>query len=302
MKKLLLVDGNNLVMRYAYSPGLDKMTNKKGEPTGGIHGAVKSILQDIDDLKPDEVAVVFDGLGASKKKREIYSGYKATRGPMLDSMFGQIETARNIFRAAGIFVFHEPTFDADDVIGALAHNYERSVLIKSHDKDFFQLTSPRVSIMRPKMDIWTWKRVRNEIVHPKRFAEYLALVGDSVDGIPGLHGCGPVMALKLLEEHKDWNSLFTRNDAIGVKLRAQKKELNQFLSLTRIDVKCLNAVKLKSIEKRLTPKAYDTKVLHQLLQSNSLRSLESWFQTHRGNVLSQKGTIFDAVRTIGGKS
>lgn len=293
MKRLLLVDGNNLVMRYAAVPGLNKMSFSN-EPTGGIHGAVLNILQDISTLKPDEVAIVFDGLGAAEKKRKIYAGYKASRGPMLDSMLGQIEATRNVLRAAGLFVFHEAGFDADDVIGTLAANFERSVLIKSNDKDFFQLVNNRISVLRPKMDVWDKRKVKRRIIAPKRFAEYLALCGDSVDGIPGLAGCGPVTALTLLAEYS-WEELLKRPPIKwAAEIKAQRKDLEAFLRLTRIDCKCLSETHLRRIEPRLVPGKYSASLI-PLLRSKNLRTLESWFKTHQHGVLSSSGTIFDVL-------
>lgn len=293
MQKLLIVDGNNLVMRYAATPGLDKMSHA-GEPTGGVHGAIKNIIQDIETIKPTHIAVAFDGLGASKEKRKIYPGYKAHRGPMLDSMVGQIEAARNILRAAGIFVYHEPKMDADDVIGTLANSFEMSVLIKSNDKDFFQLVNERISVLRPNMDIWTWRRVKKEILHPKKFASYLALCGDAVDGIPGLLGCGPKSALDILSKQTFSEFLNNPPEKWAARVNAQYNELKAFKKLTTISKDCLPPARLKQIEPLLEPRKY-SKELFPLLRSKNLRSLETWFNSHRPSVLQKGNSIFEAI-------
>ncbi len=293
MKKLFLVDGNNLVMRYASVPGLNKMSHK-GELTGAIHGAVKSILGHIDRYQPDEVGIVFDGLGASDRKRLVYAGYKAHRTSMLDSVFGQMETTRDILRAAGLFVFHEAGHDADDVIGCLAKRLRRSVLIYTNDKDFFGAVSTRISVLRPQDEVWDVARVTEAFVPPDRFAEYLALTGDSVDGIPGLRNCGPATAKELLSQYT-WDELL-RNPPPSFRkaVKKQHKELRAFLRLTTLDSKVLSDAHLRQILPRLTPGAYSP-TLFPLLRSKGLRSLEKWFATHSNGVLSNSGSIFDAV-------
>ena len=297
-RKLLMFDGNNLVMRMAASPGLSKMSYH-GEPTGAIHGAVKAVLSKIDAYKPDEVAVAFDGLGASAKKRQIYSGFKADRGPMLDSVFGQIEYTRNLLRAAGIFVFHEPGHDADDVIGCIASIPGRSVLLQSNDKDFCQLVNRRTAIIRPdgSLDTLIYKQdvIDRYGIPPSRFAEYLALVGDSVDGIPGLQGCGPKNAVNILREYRSLTEFLEDPPQKWRKaVKKQRKELPAFLALTRINKHVLSEEKLSSIIPRLTPGAY-SKQLPTLLAGKNLKSLAAWFAAHPGSVIDKKGGIFDAI-------
>lgn len=289
MKKLFLVDGNNLLFRMALSPGLSKMSYQ-GQATGGVHGAIKSILSYIDKYKPDEVCVVFDGHGARAKKQEIYSGYKANRGCMVDAIFNQVEITINILRAAGIFVFHEPLQEADDVIGALSSLPDRQVLILSNDKDFSQLCSARIALIRPLAgndEIVYNINVKSKYgIPPKRFAEYLALVGDNVDGIPGLRKCGPKNAIEILQKHASFEDFlaFPGKWENSVK----KKELRAFLKLTTINRSCLRKNTLSSIAKRLVPGKYAPE-LWDLLQAKGLRALTAAFKAR--NIIS-RNTVF----------
>ncbi len=278
MKRLLLVDGNNLVMRYASVPMFQRFTYK-GEPTGAIHGSVKGIIDAWDKYKPDEIAVIFDGEGAKEIKRKIYSGYKANRVKQTDSIAGQMEYTRAVLKTAGIYVYHQMSKDADDVIGSFSR-LKRNVLIMSNDKDFSSLVSTRVCLIQK--DIVKVNDVVNRYqVHPKRFAEYLALVGDSVDGIPGLTGCGPKNAVMILEYCKTWEDVLNNPpDAWKERIKKQRALLKKFYRLCIINKEAVDKDTIKRSIPLLTPQPI-SKDLFQLLQLRGLKALETIFRGRR---------------------
>jgi DNA polymerase-1 len=299
VRKLMIWDGNNLFHRSAGNKGLMRLTHK-GRPTGAIHGTVKSIISDIQTFKPDEVAVVFDGSGARVQKQKIYAGYKAQRSSnMDDALHHQMDVARDILRAAGICVLQKAGVDADDAIGALATLPNRSVLVVSNDKDFLQLVGSNCSTIRNRgngPELWNTKRVREHYgIKPTQIADYLALCGDSIDGIPGLKGCGPVLAVKLL---KRWGSLraVVENRAKlqprwKAAVTAQREDLRKFYKLTRLDTKVVSSRAMQNIVPRLVPGKYSADI-NALCEAHGLVWLNKWFQAHRPCVNTQSAGLW----------
>lgn len=283
--KLLLVDGNNLVRRMAGVPAFQKMSYK-GQPTGAIHASVTNLLDTIDKLRPDEVAIAFDGAGAKEKKqREIYSGYKAGRGGLPEGVATQLHATRDIFRAAGLAVFHQPLYDADDVIGSLSRMHivlkqppklRRSVIVYSNDKDFFSLADDYTCIMRPQFDFWYQDRIceRYGVQHPRYIADYLAIVGDGVDGIPGLPNIGPVTVKDWFKEYTGVHDLLDRYEGPKRAVLDDNADLLlKFLRLTKIDCSVFSPATLQQVIPKFTPGA-KTDRLGPLLRQYGLTNLE----------------------------
>lgn len=299
-RKLLLVDGNNLVRRMDSVPAFQRLSYK-GQPTGAIHASVDNLLTTIDTVQPDEVAVVFDGIGAKEKKASThYAGYKAHRGSMADTTAGQMNATRDILRAAGVFVFQQPTVDADDVIGTLSRIHltlkqepTRSVMIYSNDKDFFQLVNDYTCVMRPKYEFWYTPQVCAEfgVAHPRYVADYLAIVGDSVDGIPGLPGVGPKTAKEWLQQHKCVDDLIDGYEGPKRALIDENSDLLQsFLKLTRIRRMMFTAAQMAQIVPKLTPGPCSDRLL-PLLRQHGLFKLEQRLRSAR-TVLTRKSDMF----------
>lgn len=224
---------------YAVRP----LHNSKGLPTNALYGFLSMVVKLLREMKPDYLAFCFDRPEVSFRK-EIYSDYKANRSEMPEDLVPQVPYIRRLTDALGIKALDKAGFEADDVIGTLAIEAQKNgvdVVIVSGDKDFAQLINANVIMYD------TLKEVKYDIqgvidkwgVSPDQFMDYLALVGDSSDNIPGVDGIGPKGAQKLLSEYKSVSGIFEQLDAIKnknlqTKLAAGKE--NAFLSLKLVEI------------------------------------------------------------------
>lgn len=293
LTKLMVWDGNNLFRRSAGNKGLARLTFK-GKPTGAIHGTVKAVLTDIQMYKPDECAIVFDGSGARASKQKIYAGYKAQRASSMDeSLHHQMIITRDILRAAGLCVLQKPGVDADDAIGCLTNLPNRSILIGSNDKDFLQQVSETCSQIRNLgngPELWNLAKLREAWqLEPNQVADYLALCGDGVDGIPGLKGCGPKNALEMLHEWGSLRSIVENRAQLPERwhkaVEKQRKQLKVFYSLTKLDTSVITDSAMQTILPRLIPGKYSPD-LKAICETHGLTWLNKWFLSHRPSVLS----------------
>lgn len=299
LTKLMIWDGNNLFHRSAGNKGLANLRHQ-GKPTGAIHGTVKSIVTDIQAYRPDEVVVVFDGSGAKIQKQKIYAGYKAQRASNMDEhLHQQMITTRELLRAMGVCVLQKSGVDADDAIGALATLPGRSVLVMSNDKDFLQLVGVTCSTIRNRgqgPELWNTARVVQHYgLQPTQIADYLAICGDAIDGIPGLKGCGPVAARALLTKYGSLRNVVENRRKLPPRWRqavtAQRNELHKFYRLTRLDTSVISAGAMGSIIPRLKPQRYAPQ-LNSLCEANGLVWLKNWFQAHSPCVNTQSAGLW----------
>lgn len=204
MKKLYVVDALNILFRSYYALG--GMTNPKGESTGALYGFIRSLGKIIKDFSPDHFVAVFDGPGGKELRTSIYREYKSHRAAMPDDLVVQLERAILFCEYAGIPYLSIPKVEADDTIGAIAlwaekHGFE--VYICSSDKDLCQLVSSKIFLLHVhKENLLVDREKVKELfgVKPEQIVDYLAIVGDASDNIPGLSGFGPKTAASLLEE------------------------------------------------------------------------------------------------------
>lgn len=209
MPLLLLVDGSSYLYRAFHA--LPDLRNKAGEPTGAIYGVLNMLRRLESDYKADYKAVVFDPRGKTFRD-DWYPEYKAHRPPMPDDLSAQIAPIHAAIKAAGWPVIMVDGVEADDVIGTLATQAATAgidTLISTGDKDLTQLVGPKIR--------W-YNTMSNELldaagveakfgVPPERIVDYLALVGDAVDGVPGVAKCGPKTAVKWLTQYGDLDNL-----------------------------------------------------------------------------------------------
>ena len=239
---LLLVDGSSYLYRAFHA--LPPLTNKEGVPTGAVYGVVRMLRKLIEEEQPKKVAVIFDAKGKTFR-HTIFKDYKANRPPMPDDLQVQIEPLHQLIEALGIPLLSVPDVEADDVIGTLAkigvkENYR--VLISTGDKDMAQLVNERVTLIN------TMNEVRMDVdgvvekfgVTAEQIIDYLALMGDKVDNIPGVPGVGPKTAVKWLQQYGDMQSVIDNAEEvkgkIGEKLRAAVDQLP--LSYELATIKC----------------------------------------------------------------
>jgi len=241
---LILVDGSSYLFRAFHA--LPPLTNSKGLPTGAAYGVVNMLKKLVDEYQPTHFGVVFDPKGDTFRN-EIYDEYKANRDAMPDDLRVQIEPLFNVIRALGWPLIIKNGFEADDVIGTLAVNAREAghkVLISTGDKDLAQLVNEDVTLVNTmNMSFMDPAGVQEKFgVPPNRIIDYLALVGDTVDNIPGVHKCGPKTAVKWLGLYDSLDGVVANADEVGGKVgeylreALPKMELNRELVTIRLDV------------------------------------------------------------------
>ena len=213
MSKWLLVDGFNLIYRCYFA--MPELTRADGFPTGALHGWVKSLWKLADQEKPEAILVFFD-LDGAQDRLALHPDYKAHREEMPEALQKQIEPVKLLTRAMGLVGIEQSGVESDDLLAAQAVAFAHAgheVLIVSSDKDFAQIVGEKIKMMlppptaNPKLG---WRLLdapgvaEKFGVPPAQIAEYLALVGDTSDNIPGINGVGPKTAAKWLAE---WGSL-----------------------------------------------------------------------------------------------
>ena len=245
---LHLIDGSGYLFR-AYH-GLPKLSNAQGEPTGALFGVVNMLRRLVLEEKPKFAAFVFDASGPTFRN-ELYSKYKANRPPMPEELRLQIKPLLDLVAALGYPVLCEPGVEADDVIGTLTVQAVAAgmrVQISTGDKDLTQLVNDSVlwvnTMSNEKLDSDGVKRKHG--VRPDQIIDYLALVGDAVDNIPGVPKCGPKTASKWLEDYQTLDNLVANADKIpgkiGENLRAAIPQLPLCQSLTTVKLDCALAL------------------------------------------------------------
>ena len=227
MKKIILIDGNNLMFRSYYATAYtgNVMKNSKGFPTNALYGFVGMMNKIIHEEKPEYVAVAFD-IGKNFRKQK-YETYKDGRSETPDELKMQMPIAREILNAMGIQYFEMEPYEADDIIGTFAKMCEEdpdySALIVSSDKDLLQLISDEteVKLLKQKDYIRYNKKNFKEDwgFEPIRMIDYKALAGDPSDNIPGVKGIGDKTAINLLTQYETIEDIYEHIDEIKGKMK-----------------------------------------------------------------------------------
>ena len=222
MKKIVLVDGNNLLFRSYYATAYtgNIMRNKEGFPTNGVYGFVNMINKIISEEKPEYMMVAFD-IGKTFR-HEKYERYKDGRKETPDDLKVQFPVAKKILTAMGIKYLECAGYEADDIIGTISmwceKDPEYEALIVSSDKDLLQLISDEtvVKLLKTKDYIWMDKKTFNDTYgfDPIHMIDLKALMGDSSDNIPGVKGIGEKGAIKLVSEYKTIDNIYENIDKI----------------------------------------------------------------------------------------
>ena len=244
-RKLILVDGSGYLYRAFHA--LPPLSNSKGEPTGAILGVLNMLNKMIKEESPDRIAVVFDAPGRTFRD-DLFEQYKAHRPAMPDDLRSQIQPLYDTVAAMGLALLRVPGVEADDVIGTLAKQGAAAgyqVLISTGDKDMAQLVGPNVGLINTMSNTRLDRAgVKAKFdVFPEQIVDYLALVGDSSDNIPGITGVGPKTAAKWLNQYQTLDELVARAADIGGKVGENLRNELAMLELSR---------KLATIDTKLT--------------------------------------------------
>lgn len=276
MKNLYLVDASNMFFRAFFA--IPPLTNDKGMPTNALYGFLSMSLKLIRDVRPDYLVYCFD-MKEPSFRSELYPEYKAHREEMPENLKPQIPYLKKLTALLGVSCVEKAGFEADDVIGTLAMLAVKehvNAVIVSGDKDFAQLVRPGVTLYD------TMKDVRIDVdgvkakfgVRPDQFIDYLAIVGDASDNVPGVRGVGPKGAEKLLSDFENLDKIYEK---IGeIKGATQKKmiESKDSAYLSRKLATIVTDVKLDLSLDDLKMKPLDRDPLRELLQELGFGSFE----------------------------
>jgi DNA polymerase I len=233
-KKLILVDGSSYLFRAFHA--LPPLVSSKGQPTGAVKGVINMIRSLIKTYEDSNVAIVFDAKGKTFRSK-IYSEYKAHRPPMPDELRSQIEPIHQIIEAMGLPLLIISDVEADDVIGTLSRQATEmgiSTLISTGDKDLAQLVNDKVTLINTMTnEVLDSESVVTKFgVAPDRIIDYLALMGDKSDNIPGVPSVGPKTALKWLQEYGSMEGIIENADSVGGKVGEKLRENIDLLRLS----------------------------------------------------------------------
>ncbi|MEN8169380.1 MAG: DNA polymerase I [Pseudomonadota bacterium] len=243
-KPLVLVDGSSYLYRAFHA--MPSLSNSRGEATGATYGVVNMLRRLLNDYDPQHVAVVFDAKGKTFRD-ELYPEYKAHRPPMPDELRGQIAPIHAMVEAMGFPLIMVEGVEADDVIGTLAVQAEAqgmSVLISTGDKDMAQLVDAKVTLVNTMSDtLMDVAGVEEKFgVTPEQIIDYLALIGDTSDNVPGVSKVGPKTAAKWLQAYGSIDAIIAKADEIkgkvGEYLRESIASGQLLLSRELVTIKC----------------------------------------------------------------
>ena len=234
-RTLVLVDGSSYLYRAFHA--LPPLTNSRGEPTGAVLGVVNMLTKLLKEQDPALIGVVFDAPGRTFRD-DLFAEYKAHRPPMPDDLRAQVEPLIEAVESLGLPLLRVPGVEADDVIGTLARRAaERGlrVVISTGDKDMAQLVDDRITLVNTMTDT-TLDRAGVKIkfdVYPEQIVDYLALVGDSSDNIPGVPKVGPKTAAKWLNQYTTIDNLLAHQEDIAGKVGESLRSHTAELALSR---------------------------------------------------------------------
>jgi DNA polymerase-1 len=273
--KLWLVDGSSYLYRAFYA--LPPLSSSSGEPTGAVLGVLNMLNRIFKENDPQLIAVVFDAPGRTFRD-DLFEEYKAHRPPMPDELRSQIAPLIEAIPALGLPMLRVTGVEADDVIGTLAERAARaglSVVISTGDKDMAQLVSDKITLVNTMFDTKLDRAgVKAKFdVFPEQIVDYLALVGDSSDNIPGVPKVGPKTAAKWLNEYGSLDAIIEHAADIQGKVGESLRENLETLELSRKLATIRRDVKLDLEPADLTRKSPDVEALTPLYKRLELNSL-----------------------------
>tara|TARA_Y100000389_G_C17470016_1_gene529505 strand:+ start:3067 stop:5757 length:2691 start_codon:yes stop_codon:yes gene_type:complete len=275
MPDIVLIDGSSYLYRAYHA--LPPLTNTEGEPTGALHGVLTMIQKLLRKEQPNNIAIIFDAPGKTFRD-ELYPKYKNNRPPMPDELRSQIQPILDAIKAMGLPLLQIKGVEADDVIGTLckqAYEENLDVLVSTGDKDLAQLVNKKVSLINTMNDsLMDREGVKSKFdVFPEQIVDYIALVGDTSDNIPGVPKVGAKTAAKLLNLYGDVDVILENINEIKGKVGDSLREnieqlhLSQNLATIRLDLNL--SVNIKD----LIPTKADNDRLREIFEHYELRSL-----------------------------
>lgn len=269
MSPLILVDGSSYLYRAFHA--LPPLVNSKGNPTGAVYGVANMLKKLLADYPSDNIAVIFDSKGKTFRD-DLYPAYKANRKTMPDELRAQVEPLHELIRSMGLPLIIIDGVEADDVIGTLARKaalQNQSVLISTGDKDMAQLVDQHITLINTMSNLLLDEKgvIEKFGVKPNQIIDYLTLMGDTSDNVPGVPGVGPKTASKWLNQYHTLDNLIQhKNEITGKISEAFNHCIDQFdLMKVLVTIKC--DVELPIEFHQLKHKPEDTEKLIALLKN-----------------------------------
>ncbi len=303
MKTLLLVDGSSYLFRAFHA--MPDLRNSANEPTGAIQGVLNMLRRLHKDYPSDYSACIFDAKGKTFRD-DIYPEYKANRSSMPDDLRPQIEPLHDAIKAMGWPLIMENGVEADDVIGALAKQAEREgvkVIISTGDKDISQLVNEHVTVINTMRDAF---RRTDEVldiagvekkfgIPPNLMIDYLVLIGDKVDNVPGVDKVGPKTAVKWLKEYGSLDNIIENADSIKGKVGENLREALVWLPTAKelITIRC--DVGIQDDLNNLAPQPVDKPKLAELFDRFGFRSWKRELENMSDGAAAKTGTTITPV-------
>ena len=305
-KKFVIIDALAMAYRAYYAFINRPLTNSKGEPTSAVFGFVNQLLKVIEDHKPDYIAVAFD----SKEKtfrHEKYEKYKSSREAMPDDMIPQLNKIKELVELLNMPLWIKPGYEADDIVGTAVRKAEKEGLDSyavTIDKDYIQLVTKKTKIVKParagdEATIYDIPKVIEEYgFKPSQMIDYLALIGDKSDDIPGVAGIGPKSALPLIQEFGSIEKIYKNIDKIekaGTKKKLEESKENAFLSKDLATIFCDVPLKINLSDAKFVKPNFDK--LREVFKELDFKTL----YTHLLKVYdssSEEQTDFDEDKSV----
>ncbi|MFI5247636.1 MAG: 5'-3' exonuclease H3TH domain-containing protein, partial [Nitrospirales bacterium] len=291
-KTLYLIDGSAYIYRAFFA--LPALNNSKGLQTNAILGFTTTLLKILRERKPDGLVVAFDEKGPTLRHTE-FKAYKAQRPPMPEGMSAQIPYIHRVVDALNIPAVRQAGYEADDLIGTLAHQAEQmgfDVVIVTGDKDMFQLLTPHVRIYDPVKDKWFGEAECRERfgVEPARVVEIMGLMGDATDNIPGVKGIGEKTAMKLIAQFGTIEEVLRRVEEVTpprVKALLTEQAENARLSRRLATIQLDSPVAFDAATYHMKPPHQDllTDLLRELEFTTLLKSFQPSFKQAETNAV-----------------
>ena len=282
MKKLFLLDAYALIFRAYFAFARNPRVTSKGLDTSAVYGFLLALLDVIEKEKPSHLAVVFD-IGGSEVREQLFSEYKANRDETPEGIKVAVPYIQKLLGAMRIPALGVPGYEADDVIGTLAHKAESAgfeVFMMTPDKDFGQLVTDRVKMYKPARggepaEVWGPAEVCEKwgIERVEQVIDILGLMGDAVDNIPGIAGVGEKTAAKVLAEYGTLENVLAHGDQITGKLGERVREHAEMARLSRVLATILTDAPIELDEADLVREPADEEALRALLEELEIRSL-----------------------------
>jgi DNA polymerase-1 len=279
MASWLLIDGYNLAFRSFY--GVPELTRSDGFPTNVLHGWLRTLWYLENEFQPKNVVVFFD-YGRSKRRLEMHPEYKANRSETPDALVQQMPYVNELTRELGYPVIQEEGIEADDLLATVAHQLDQKgedVCIVSSDKDFAQMIRGRVTQLvppptaNPKLG---WRKLDGAGVEekfgvkPEAIVDYLALIGDTSDNIPGIQGVGPKTACKWIQEWGSIDNLLKHVDE--VKPERFRAVLMESSELLKKNVDLIQLQKDLDVQENLTKRVPEREKLFEFLGKMEMKT------------------------------